>query len=56
MNPNLIKIAAFVAAGAISSLVYLAIPELDFWDPLLSTLAGTLIGWAGFKRPGDAGK
>ena len=53
MNPNLTKTLAFVGAAALVALVGLDIPALDTFDLPLTSIAGWLIGWSGFKRPGD---
>lgn len=54
MTPQALKTLAFVLAAALSALAALAIPQVDAFDPVITALAGVLVGWSGLKRPGDS--
>lgn len=56
MNKTLIlRYAACILGGGLVLLAGFETP-LDYWDMLLLPAGAWLVGWAGFKRPGDAGK
>jgi hypothetical protein len=51
-NPTVIKAAAFIIGSAFcaASLV----PNLAPFAGALGSFGGALIGWSGFRRPGDS--
>lgn len=51
MNPVIVKIIAFVMAGL--CIIAGAFVKDETAKGMLFTLAGSLMGWAGLKRPGD---
>ncbi len=55
MNPLFIKYAAVIIGGGLVTLAGFETPP-DAFDIVIAPVGAWLIGWAGFKRPGDAKK
>ena len=52
MNPTVIKTVAFLLGSTLVAAATL--PQLAPYAAFCTGIGGTLVGWSGLKRPGDA--
>lgn len=52
MNPTTIKTLAFLGGSLLVAAA--TVPQLAPYAAFFTGIGGTLIGWSGLKRPGDA--